>query len=305
MIFGMMLFSFPIGMLVVFHSDIGQDINFELPLGALDEIEGTELGPLSQVELGDVFLVIWSMYAVLFAIAILGPKAGFMGTVSPMLSGNSQTGSNYMLEATKWFSILILVSAIITLVQDGFGISTVPPQLDNDLIQFFYVSVAPLVEEVGFRVILVGLPLFVLYNHRSGVRGFFGSLWHPSSNLRVQNPRNALTVIVLAGALFGLAHIVTGEPWSEGKFAQATAGGIILGWVYFRFGFVAALLIHWATNYFIFAYVNVLAHVNEISVDAAFSHSLVTTMEVMFLISGILSVAVIISRYCYKQQSQV
>ena len=70
-----------------------------------------------------------------------------------------------------------------------------------------------------------------------------------------------------------------------------------MGWVYFRFGLVAALLIHWATNYFIFAYANFLAQLNETAVDTAFSHPLITTMEIMFLISGVLSLAVVVGKY--------
>lgn len=297
-IFGMMLLSFPMGMFVVFHSDIGEEINFELPLGALNGAGGLGLGPLSGVELGDAFVVLWSLYAALFAVAMLGPKAGFMKTVSAILSRtDTETGSNYMVATTKWFSIIILASAVINFVQEGFGIATVPPPVENNLVQFFYVSLSPLVEEIGFRVVLIGLPLFALYARGPSARHFFRSLWCPSSGLGIRGSKKALALIVLAGVLFGFAHVAVGESWSEGKFAQASAAGIMLGWVYFRFGFVAALLVHWATNYFIFAYANFLAQINDMTVGATFSHSLITTMEVLFLISGALSLAVIAGKY--------
>ena len=57
----------------------------------------------------------------------------------------------------KWLSILILISALINYIQEGFGIVTVPPLGENNLIQFFYVSLAPLIEEFGFRLILIGI----------------------------------------------------------------------------------------------------------------------------------------------------
>ena len=63
-----------------------------------------------------------------------------------------------MFAVTKWLSILILVSAMINFIQESFGIITVPPLGDNNLIQFFYVSLAPLLEEFIFRIILVGIP---------------------------------------------------------------------------------------------------------------------------------------------------
>lgn len=300
----MMLLSFPMGMFVVFNSDIGEDVNFALPLGALNEFQDFDLGFLSAVELGDAFIVLWSLYAVLFAIAILGPKTGFVKTASAILSrGDMDARSNYMVAVTKWFSITILVSAAISFAQEGFGVSIVPPPVENDLVQFFYVSLSPLIEESGFRVLLIGLPLFALYGYKKSAKHFFMSLWSPSSSLEIHSSKKPLILIVLVGILFGFAHVATGEPWSDGKFAQATAGGIILGWAYFRFGFIAALLVHWATNYFIFAYANFLAQLNETTVGTAFSHPLITTMEVMFLISGILSLAVIVGKY-YNSRSK-
>jgi hypothetical protein len=197
---------------------------------------------------------------------------------------------------------LILVSAIINFVQELFGISTVPPITENNLIQFFYVTLAPLTEEIGFRVLLIGLPLFAIYSHKSSLKHFFKSLWFPSDNLHVYDSKKAIILIVVVAAFFGLSHIMSGEPWSDGKFAQATASGIILGWIYFRFGLISAILVHWATNYFVFSYVNFISQVSLISVEEAFSHSLVHTMEIIFVISGVLSACVLILSYFYSRK---
>lgn len=99
------------------------------------------------------------------------------------------------------------------------------------------------------------------------------------------------------GIFFGAAHIISGEPWSLGKFAQATASGIIIGWVYFKHGLVSAILVHWSTNYFIFSYVNFLAEINEITVKNAFSHSLTNSLEILFVMTGVLSIVLIIVNY--------
>jgi membrane protease YdiL (CAAX protease family) len=108
------------------------------------------------------------------------------------------------------------------------------------------------------------------------------------------------------GVLFGFAHIAFGESWSEGKFAQASVSGVILGWVYLRYGFVASLLIHWATNYFIFAYATFLSQLNLISVEDAFSHSLMSSLEILLLISGVLSVcAMFLDKFYSRQESRL
>ena len=245
------------------------------------------------VSIGDVFVVLWMFYLVIFVIAILGPKQHFLKSVSSIISvGKYDVKLNYMLVVTKWLSVLIFVSALINFVQEAFGIVTVPPLGDNNLIQFFYVSLAPLLEEFIFRIVLVGIPLFALYSHRSSVRYFLKCLWSPSS-LDILDSKKAILLIVFVGVLFGFAHIAFGDSWSEGKFAQATAGGIILGWVYLRYGIVASLLIHWATNYFIFAYAHLISQTNYVALETAFSNPLMSSLELLFLASGILAVCIL------------
>ncbi|MHA7647570.1 CPBP family intramembrane glutamic endopeptidase [Nitrosopumilus sp. S4] len=304
-IFGLLLVSFPIGIFVVFESDIGADINYEFPVTHLDLFENTSIyqAPID-LSIGDVFVVLWSFYAIIFTIAMLGPKQGFFKSISPLISfGKYDPKSNYMIGVTKWISILILISALITFTQEIFGIVTVPPLGENDLTQFFYVTLAPLIEEVGFRLILLGIPLFALYSRKSSVKYFIKCLWTPNS-LDMFDSKKAIFLIVFVGILFGFSHIAFGDSWSEGKFAQATAGGIILGWVYLKYGFVASLLIHWATNYFVFSYGNFLSQINYISLEDAFSHSLMSTLEILFLVAGLLSISVLfLTRYYSKKES--
>ena len=109
-------------------------------------------------------------------------------------------------------------------------------------------------------------------------------------------------MIVIVGILFGAAHIFSDDAWSAGKFAQAAASGIIIGWVYFRYGFLPAILIHWATNYFIFSYGYVVAEINQISIVDAFSHSLLSTLELILIITGIISVAVLVLNYVHSKK---
>lgn len=302
-LFGLLLVSFPIGIFVVFESEIGGDINYDYPLTHLELFSGTEMyqSPID-VSIGDVFVVLWTFYVVIFSIAILGPKNGFLKSLSSIISsGKYDPQSNYLIGVTKWFSILVLVSLLINFVQESFDIVITPPTVDNDLIQFFYVSLAPLVEEIGFRLILIGIPLFALYSHRSSAKYFLKCLWNPSF-LDIQESKKAISLIVFVGIIFGFAHIILGESWSEGKFAQATASGIILGWVYLRYGFVVSLLIHWATNYFIFSYANFISQINFISIEDAFSHSLMSSLEILFIVTGVLSISMIIVSKFYSKK---
>ena len=212
--------------------------------------------------------------------------------------------SNYMISMIKWFTVLVLISAIINAIQESVGITTEPPVAENDLILFFDVTKAPILEEIGFRVLLIGLPLYAIYSHKSNVKHFFKSLWHPYENLHLYEKNKALILIVLVAIFFGVSHIIAGEPWSSGKFAQAAASGIIIGWVYFRCGLAPAILIHWATNYFIFSYVYWISDINIITTQEAFSHSIINTFEILFIASGIISILMMVINYYYSQKEE-
>ena len=114
--------------------------------------------------------------------------------------------------------------------------------------------------------------------------------------------KKVLLVIVIVGVLFGAAHIFSDEAWSAGKLAQAIAGGIIIGWVYFRYGLVPAVLIHWATNYFVFSYGYIVADINQISIGDEFSHSLLNMLELILLATGIISIVVLVLNYAHSKK---
>jgi len=303
-IFCLMVLSFPTGAYLVFNSEIGDDITHEYPMDSLSLfLAGIGFEVPVQFELGDGFIVIWCTFLILFTAAIFGPKKNFVAVLQSMISeGSYKIQDNYIVAVIKWFSILVIVSGGIIAVQEFVGISVEQPEAPNQLIQFFDISLAPIIEEFGFRVVLIGLPLFTLYSHKLSFKFLVKSLWWPWQNLRNVNMKKALLVIVIVGILFGAAHIFSDEAWSIGKLAQAIASGIIIGWVYFRYGFIPAVLIHWATNYFIFSYGYIVADINQISIGDAFSHSLLNTLELILVVTGIISVAVLVLNYVYSRK---
>ena len=298
-IFGLMIVSFPLGAYAIFNSDIGDDIDYNFPLEKFDIfLAGVNIQLPLEYEIGDLFVIAWSIFIILFVISFLGPKKNLVKSISDILSsGKNSFSDNYMINIIKWFSILVLISAIITIVQESFGVITKPPDTTNDLILFLQISLAPITEEIGFRLILIGIPLFLIYSHKSSIKFFLKSLWNPYSNLHIYENRKAIALIIGVGIFFGVAHVISGEPWSNGKILQASIGGIILGWVYFRYGLAAAIILHWATNYFIYSYLFLISEINGISVQNATTHSMIGTFEIILIASGIISSAMILLNY--------
>lgn len=305
-IFGLMIISFPIGAFIVFNSDIGNEIGFDFPIKGFDFfLPGINYKIPVGFELGDAFIVIWCLYLVLFIIAILGPKKDFLSVVVPLFTvGENFTKANYMATIIKWFTIIIVISGAINFIQESINITIETPEAKNRLTQFYGVSTAALVEEIGFRVLLIGLPLFLMYSRRASGRLFLQSLWHPYENLNIGKLTKVLPLIIAVGIFFGAAHVLAGEPWSVGKISQATASGIIIGWVYFRYGLLPAILIHWATNYFIFAFVFLISYTNDISVQSAFSHSFMASLEILFVVTGVISLAMMLSNYLGSKKEE-
>lgn len=296
-IFGLMILSFPIGAYLFFNSQIGKSIDYALPITELEFVKQLDLDWLSWLGIGDVFIVFWAAFLILFVISSMGPKKNFLKVLSPIMSGSyeSQDGS-YLVQIIKWFSIIVVLSGAIDLTQQLLGITITQPAFENDLTGFLGITTAPIIEEIGFRIILVGIPLFLLYSHKASGKLFFKSLWNPSANLPITNPKKAIILVVIVGVMFGAAHVLS-DQWSNGKFAQAAMSGIIIGWVYYRYGFVAALLIHWATNYVVFSYAYLVSSVNETRVMDSFSHSLIQTIEIILVLTGALAIALSILEY--------
>jgi hypothetical protein len=298
-IFGIMILSFPIGLYVMFNSEIGKDIDYHYPIDGLDLFLGG-IGykvPIS-FEIGDAFIIVWTIFLILFSISCFGPEDSLLTTLSNLMSkGWRNLQGNALMNMMIWFSILVLFSVTIEIIQQSFGIKIESPHVDNNLIRFFQLSASPLTEETGFRIILIGIPLFFIYSYIPSWKIFFKSLWRPSKYLSIENYRKSIILIITIGLFFGAAHIISGTPWSTGKISQATVSGIIIGWVYVRYGFAPAVLIHWATNYFLFSYLFFILNLSQSPTINESSNPFSNTLELIIISTGIIALTIkILSR---------
>lgn len=293
-IFGVMILSFPIGLYVMYNSDIGKEINYQYPINGLDLFVGG-IGykvPFS-FEMGDAFVIAWTIFLILFTISYCGPDESLLKTLSNTMSRGWQSfRGNAMANMMTWFSILILFSLIIDSVQQMFGIKIDFPTSTNDLVRFFQLGISPLTEETGFRVLLIGVPLFLMYSHSASWKTFFKSLWRPAKYLGISDYKKAMVLIITIGLLFGVAHIISGTPWSPGKVTQAAMAGVIIGWVYVRYGLAPAILIHWATNYFLFSYLFFISSLGQSTAITDSSNPFSNTLEIILVGTGIIATTI-------------
>lgn len=293
-IFGIMIISFPIGAYLVFDSDIGKNIDFHYPIhGFSFFIGGIPFTVPLSFQLGDAFVIAWSVYIVLFSISFVGPLGSLTKTLAySMYEGFRSMRENGLINAISWLTILILFSVAIDYAQRSFGVKIEPPHFQNGLVQFFLMTTSPITEELGFRVLLIGIPLFLIFSHRSSLKLFFQSLWRPSSSLQITDYRKAWALIIAVGIFFGAAHIMSNTPWSAGKITQATLGGIILGWVYTRYGLGPAVIVHWGTNYFVYSYQFLISALSQAPLSSQASNPFSDTLEQLLIITGALAITI-------------
>jgi hypothetical protein len=211
--------------------------------------------------LGELFIAVWTVYLLLFASALNGPFRSVIGSLKDAtFKGLDGLLGNSAMVTFMVFPVAFWGSELLALLQQSAGIPTgsLPPT--DPLLEFVELSLAPLREEIGFRVIPIGIVAMLLLFSRLRFKDGLLSLWHPLRYLRkndnMSRYRNDLLLMyILVGVsalVFGAAHVLHG--WDIGKLSQAAAVGVAFGVLYLRYGFAAAVLLHWQFDYVIGIY---------------------------------------------------
>ncbi len=283
------------GLYLVFFTDIGIDIGWHdnVPLNFL--LLGVFNVSNLYSNLGVAFLFFWFFYALLYLFVVFKPVFLLSGFGNKKFFNRNLkifgiSKSNYLYIAIQWFSAYFVLSIIIDWIQQLFEISIGDPLSDNPLLSFFYITAAPLNEEILFRIIFLGVPLsLILVRYKNSL---ISTLIHPGKNVSVEsNGIKSLIflIIFLNSAFFGLSHVVFGGDYGIGKITQATMGGLFLGWLYYKYGIVISIIFHWISNYVLLSYGLVGFYFFNTSLSDETSNYFLMVISVAFIIVGIIS----------------
>jgi hypothetical protein len=252
--------SIVVGIYLVFFAFLGKEVSWQtlVPLHflLLDISNITSV----QFNLGIIFISFWLVYLIVYFICASKPVPLFNNSKDERSSKHNfkildLNPSNSLYIAIQWFSGYFLLSVVIDLVQQLFGIHIGNPLVANPLLSFFNLTISPLNEEILFRVIFLGIPLSLIFF--SFKNSFISCLTHPSKNLSVKSNlgKNVVLLFIFANSVFfGLSHVVFGGNYEVGKITQASLGGLFLGWLYYRYGLGTSIIFHWISNYVLFSY---------------------------------------------------
>ena len=235
-----------------------------------------------EIEFGVVFLFIWGVFTASF-VAAWKLRENFHRVIRESVVQPIEKLFRNSLFALPFITSMTLIALLaLQSFQEVGGIPTGTPPLPGEpFLDFFELSYAAVVEEIGFRIIPIGAFL-VIYLFWSGknlvmfslgqrLKLFVTSLLFPDiakgmagmKTVDEHGIRDGISsgewgMVLFTAAIFGLAHFLLGGGWEIGKTTSAAIAGLVLGLSYLIYGAQAAIIIHWFFNayfdtYFLFS----------------------------------------------------
>ncbi len=251
----LIIFSFPAGLYAVYSGKLSSaNFTSSTLIRPYFWIGPAALFAPFVVSSGVAFAVLIAIY-VAFLIYSLRQQVGALTAVSKSLrEGFSGLFSSPFLVVIIAIGFLNFTATLIDGVVSATGtpIGGVTGDPLELLVGFAY---SPLVEELGFRVVLIGLVALILSLSRPW-KTALSALWRPSKAIEGLAVGSGASIIIwvatgFSAVTFGACHIVCGGgAWDIGKLPEAAYGGLVLGYLYVKHGFHVAVLAHWGVDFF-------------------------------------------------------
>jgi len=245
--------SFPLGVYTVFFTSLSSQFSASTVIQQVFIFIGpieTSL-PLT-ASMGAFFLGLSAVYAAMIVLAAKQGRGMLSALKASLKEGVAPLFSNTFFVTLISIGFLGFTILVIDSLETSGGVPI--GNLSGDAMELFMsLTIAPLREEFGFRMIMVGLPALVLCVGKPWVQKL-RSLWRPSACYEGDvNATGSQAIIALAAAVsavsFGLVHILLGSGWEIGKLPEAAFAGVVLCYVYIKYGFHVAVLTHWGIDY--------------------------------------------------------
>ncbi len=160
--------------------------------------------------------------------------------------------------------------SLIESIQKHLQISTGLPPLSSDPISAYFESAwSPILEEIVFRMLLLGFFYSFYLNRGIGTLSVRKKLnvsllsflspesakrllrsWGSSISFKIEN--DEWMIIIFSSALFAFSHYAVPNAWGIGKLTLAFIQGFTMALSYVFYGIYASLLIHWYFNYYLY-----------------------------------------------------
>ncbi len=255
------IISFPTGLYAVFHGGLSTQLGYASLVNTY-----LWIGPVPAffpftVPIGGLFVVLVAVYGGLLLLGALQPRSAIESIGEAFRTGiGALTSSPFIVILVSIGFLRFTLDTIAAVSTAAAGPAGNPLAGFDPLLEFGSLTFAPLREELGFRLVLVGLVAFILCIGKP-MRQALKALWRPSAAYEGALVGGATSAIiwlatVASAATFGVCHVNCGGSggynWSY--LPAAAWGGLVLGYLYVRYGLHVAILAHWGIDYLGSAY---------------------------------------------------
>lgn len=290
---GFLFLSFPLGSYAFYNGNLSTSSTEPIIRDIPVFVVGLPMELPVRMTFSDLFAVLWIAHLILFVISINGPYLSLWQVIKKLPKGGiARIYDNGVTAMVATFTSVALVTSIIERLQTTVGIPSGSLPETDPIQTFTGIALAPLTEEIGFRVSTIGLIAFTMLLGRYQLSHAVKAFWHPGrylsypSDNRSKSMYTIYAAAIISGLLFGLAHILFGAGWQVGKFTTSSIAGITLGILYIRVGLPAAVLMHWAFNYLRSSYYYFAQAIDGVVVQQG--------MEVLIVVIGAMSLGYVI-----------
>jgi len=248
----LVVLSFPVGWYAVFSGTLSNLFNSN----SLSR-PYLWIGPLVaflpfQVTVGSWFAALSVIYLGMFALSVRQGTNPISAMVRSFKEGEKALFASPFIVTIITIAFLTFTASVMDDIISSSGVQ-VGTVSGDPLALLEHFTSSPLVEELGFRVLLIGVIAMILCMGRPG-RTALKALWRPSvaiEGLAVGSGASLLIWVAMgfSAVTFGACHVLCGSTWDIGKLPEATYGGLVLGYVYVKYGLHVAVLAHWGVDY--------------------------------------------------------
>lgn len=201
-----------------------------------------------------IFVVMFALYIVIFITLVVQSGKDRKKNVL-------DTPIGYLVAVASAVELVaVIISKIENMLGTSIGGTSIDSQLQNNpLLGYMSLIYAPFVEELGFRIIPLGVYSFILTVYvslkKNGLVNLKDSLLsiiipgHVRRKYNIHLGGVDWILIIATSAIFGYAHIYFGA-WDWGKFIPVFVTGIALAVGYLKFGVYVDIPGHWFFNGF-------------------------------------------------------
>jgi len=232
-----------------------------------------------EVSVGHIFTSFILFYILCFILAFR-KTTGLRKLVKEFLSKPVSLIFRDFLFALPFLSSLTYVAVVsVHFLEVYYGIPIGKPPLPEDaLLAYYLLLVTPLIEEVIYRILPIGVFLAVrvlslgkrkesILSSKKRLKTIFTSFINPDdakgelglktvkgSGFRGGISHDEWLMILFTSVFFASSHYLSTGTWMVGKTLSTFIQGLVMGLSYLVYGVQAPILIHWFFNYCIYTY---------------------------------------------------